>query len=38
MQNPVGAKLTQIVNNPLISQRAEMADFMAVLTNPSGWL
>ncbi len=38
MQNPVGAKLTQIVNNPLITQRAEMADFLAVLTNPSGWL
>ncbi|MFA5322653.1 MAG: cytochrome ubiquinol oxidase subunit I [Smithella sp.] len=38
MQNPVGAKLTQIANNPLINQRAEMADFMAVLTNPSGWL
>lgn len=38
MQNPVGAKLTQIVNNPLINQRAEMSDFIAVLTNPSGWL
>jgi len=38
MQNPVGAKLTQVVNNPLISQRAEMANFLAVATNPSGWL
>ena len=38
MQNPVGSRLMQIVNNPLISQRAEMADFLAVLTNPSGWL
>ncbi len=38
MQNPVGAKLTQIVNNPLMHQRAEMADFMAVATNPSGWI
>lgn len=38
MQNPVGAKLTQIANNPLISQRAEMADFLAIATNPTGWL
>jgi cytochrome bd ubiquinol oxidase subunit I len=38
MQNPVGAKLTQIANNPLINQRAEMADFMAVATNPTGWI
>jgi cytochrome d ubiquinol oxidase subunit I len=38
MQNPVGAKITQIANNPLLNQRAEMVDFMAVLTNPSGWL
>jgi cytochrome d ubiquinol oxidase subunit I len=38
MQNPVGAKLVEMTGNPLISQRAEMADFMAVLTNPYGWL
>jgi cytochrome bd ubiquinol oxidase subunit I len=38
MQNPVGAKLTQIANNPLMNQRAEMTDFLAVATNPSGWI
>jgi cytochrome bd ubiquinol oxidase subunit I len=38
MQNPVGAKLTQITGNPLISQRAEMADFLAVVANPYGWI
>lgn len=38
MQNPVGAKVIQMVNNPLMSQRAEMANFIAVATNPSGWL
>jgi cytochrome d ubiquinol oxidase subunit I len=38
MQNPVGAKIVDMANNPLIAQRAEMADFMAVLTNPYGWI
>ena len=37
MQNPVGAAITRFTGNPLITERAEMADFMAVLTNPSGW-
>jgi cytochrome d ubiquinol oxidase subunit I len=38
MQNPVGAKLTEITGNPLITKRAEMADFMAVVANPYGWI
>ncbi len=38
MQNPVGARLTKITGNPLITERAEMADFLAVLLNPYGWL
>ncbi|HVN72501.1 MAG TPA: cytochrome ubiquinol oxidase subunit I [Desulfomonilia bacterium] len=38
MQNPVGAKLTEIMGNPLIAKRAEMADFMAVVANPYGWI
>jgi len=38
MQNPIGAKLTKIVGNPLISERAEMSSFLAVVTNPYGWL
>jgi cytochrome bd ubiquinol oxidase subunit I len=38
MQNPVGARLVQITGNPLITKRAEMADFMAVVTNPYGWI
>ena len=36
MQHPVGSKLVQISGNPLIKERAEMADFLAVLTNPYG--
>jgi cytochrome d ubiquinol oxidase subunit I len=38
MQNPIGAKLTKIVGNPLITERAEMSSFLAVVTNPYGWL
>jgi cytochrome bd ubiquinol oxidase subunit I len=38
MQNPVGARITDIANNPLITRRAEMADFLAVATNPTGWI
>jgi len=38
MQNPIGAKLTKIVDNPLITERAEMTSFLAVVTNPYGWL
>jgi cytochrome d ubiquinol oxidase subunit I len=38
MQNPVGAKLVTISGNPLITKRAEMADFMAVVANPYGWI
>ncbi|HNY65004.1 MAG TPA: cytochrome ubiquinol oxidase subunit I [Deltaproteobacteria bacterium] len=38
MQNPVGARIANITGNPLITQRAEMADFMAVLTNSYGWI
>ncbi len=38
MQNPIGAKLAKIVGNPLISERAEMSSFLAVVTNPYGWL
>jgi cytochrome bd ubiquinol oxidase subunit I len=38
MQNPVGSKLVQISGNPLIRERAEMADFLAVVTNPYGWI
>ncbi|MGO9146859.1 MAG: cytochrome ubiquinol oxidase subunit I [Desulfomonilia bacterium] len=38
MQNPVGAKLTEITGNPLITKRAEMADFLAVVANPYGWI
>ncbi len=38
MQNPVGAKLTRIAANPLIAERAEMADFLSVVSNPYGWI
>ena len=38
MQNPVGSKIVEISGNPLISRRAEMADFMAVVANPYGWI
>jgi cytochrome d ubiquinol oxidase subunit I len=38
MQNPIGAKLVKIIGNPLITERAEMASFLAVITNPYGWL
>lgn len=37
MQHPVGAKLVEIANNPLLNRRAEMEDFLAVITNPYGW-
>lgn len=38
MQNPVGATVNRFTGNPLITERAEMNDFIAVLTNPYGWL
>jgi len=38
MQNPVGARVTTLVDNPLIRERAEMSNFIAVLTNPYGWI
>jgi cytochrome d ubiquinol oxidase subunit I len=38
MQNPIGAKLTKIIGNPLIAERAEMSSFLAVVTNPYGWI
>jgi cytochrome bd ubiquinol oxidase subunit I len=38
MQNPVGSKIVDIANNPLITRRAEMADFFAVATNYTGWV
>ena len=37
MQNPVGAQITRFSGNPLITERAEMASFLAVVTNPTGW-
>ena len=37
MQHPVGAKLVEVINNPLINRRMEMQDFLAVVTNPYGW-
>ncbi len=36
MQNPVGARITTLVDNPLIRERAEMSNFIAVLTNHYG--
>jgi len=38
MQNPVGAHIQTIAGNALISQRAEMTSFLAVVGNPYGWL
>jgi cytochrome d ubiquinol oxidase subunit I len=38
MQNPVGSKLVKISGNPLMTARAEMADFLAVVMNPYGWI
>ncbi len=38
MQNPVGAKVVSIIGNPIMSERAEMSDFIAVITNPYGWV
>jgi len=38
MQNPVGSRIMDISNNPLMTRRAEMADFMAVVMNPYGWI
>jgi len=38
MQNPVGAHISRFTGNPLISERAEMADFFAVALNPTGWI
>ena len=38
MQNPVGSRIMEISGNPLITSRAEMADFMAVVANPYGWI
>ena len=38
MQNPVGAKVISIIGNPILQERAEMSDFIAVITNPYGWV
>ncbi len=38
MQNPVGAAVSRFTANPFLTERAEMSDFIAVLTNPYGWL
>jgi cytochrome d ubiquinol oxidase subunit I len=38
MQNPIGSRMVNIVGNPLITQRAEMTDFVAVVSNPYGWI
>ncbi|MEN6475532.1 MAG: cytochrome ubiquinol oxidase subunit I [Syntrophaceae bacterium] len=38
MQNPVGAAMVDIAGNPLITRRAEMTDFAAVVGNPYGWI
>ena len=38
MQNPVGATVSRFTTNPFLTERAEMSDFIAVLTNPYGWL
>jgi cytochrome bd ubiquinol oxidase subunit I len=38
MQNPVGATVSRFTANPFLTERAEMSDFIAVLTNPYGWL
>jgi len=38
MQNPIGSKMVDIIGNPLITRRAEMTDFMAVVSNPYGWI
>lgn len=38
MQNPVGATVSRFTGNPLIAERAEMSSFIAVLTNPYGWV
>jgi len=38
MQNPVGAALVDVVGNPLITRRAEMTEFAAVVGNPYGWI
>jgi len=38
MQNPVGATVTRFTGNPLMTERAEMSSFVAVLTNPYGWI
>jgi len=38
MQNPVGATVNRFTSNPFLTERAEMSDFIAVLTNPYGWL
>jgi cytochrome bd ubiquinol oxidase subunit I len=38
MQNPVGSHIQTIAGNALITQRAEMTSFLAVVGNPYGWL
>lgn len=38
MQNPVGSKVMDITGNVLLTQRAELTSFTAVVTNPYGWL
>ncbi len=38
MQNPVGAAVSRFTGNPLITERAEMSSFVAVITNQYGWI
>jgi len=38
MQNPVGAAMVDIIGNPLITRRAELTNFAAVVGNPYGWI
>jgi len=38
MQNPVGARIVQVAGKLHLSARMEMVDFLAVLTNPYGWI
>ena len=38
MQNPVGSRVMDVTGNVLLSQRAELTSFTAVVANPYGWL
>jgi cytochrome d ubiquinol oxidase subunit I len=38
MQHPVGATVSRFTGNPLITERAEMSSFIAVVTNHYGWI